>query len=194
MSDDDHRIIHVDSRPAGMTSCWTTWRVGAPGRGALAGEVAEDGGDEALGQLGQTLITLGAGIVAQVEGRDELGQLLKDLAIALQLEEARQELRGCFLMTKTTKTLSLFMAAALLMTALAVAAQAQDCKRRTGDVGPDQGPLGQGQRQRPSGGGRPRGVAARRHPGPHALQHHARKVQGPVAALGTDRQRQGQRR
>lgn len=62
----------------------------------LAAEVSEDGGDEALGQLGQTLVTLGAGIVAQVEGMDELGLLLKDLATALQLQDARDELDQAF--------------------------------------------------------------------------------------------------
>ena len=97
MSDDDHRIIHVDFKARRDDQLLDN--LGESVRRAverLAGEVAEDGGDEALGQLGQTLITLGAGIVAQVEGRDELGQLLKDLAIALQLEEARQELEGVF--------------------------------------------------------------------------------------------------
>lgn len=97
MADDDRRIIHVDFRARHDDKLAD--KLAESVREALeqlAEDISEEGGDEALGQLGQTLVTLGAGMVAQAEGMDELGRLLKDLAVALQLHEAKDELDNAF--------------------------------------------------------------------------------------------------
>lgn len=94
MTDWQHRVIHVDFKRRKADDGGEGLRE-AVSRAVdqMATELESVGGDEALAMLGQALMTLGAGIIAQVEGVDEVGELLIDLAVALQLEETSTQLR-----------------------------------------------------------------------------------------------------
>lgn len=95
--DGQHRVIHVDFVGRKVKDDGRDLREAVSRAVAqMAGELEAAGGEEALALLGQALMTLGAGIVAQVEGVDEVGELLVDLAVALQLEQTQTELRKIF--------------------------------------------------------------------------------------------------